>query len=453
MDNNGITHEALHAIAMISVEGERVEFVEPLLCHGAVEVWLNQLIQVVYRSLHALLVHANKDFPILKREELIMKYCAQIGVLACEIGWNYEVLQALQHIDDGNDLALKNYNLAQQERLESLINLIRGNLDNNDLAKVTTLVTVDVHARDVVNELVDAKVDSPSSFMWQRQLRLSVEAGTGNAIGTCCNASFPYYYEYLGNGGRLVITPLTDRCYITLTTALKLCMGGAPAGPAGTGKTETVKDLGKALAKYVYVFNASEQMDHISLGQLWKGTAQSGAWSCFDEMNRVTVDVLSVVSTQLRVIFNAIRAGDSSAIFEGERIKIDKAAAVFITMNPGYAGRTELPQSLKSLFRSVSMITPDLVLIAENMLLSQGFSTARVLAKKCVTLYRLSADLISKQAHYDWGLRSLKSVLMAAGAAKRKAAAAQLDDPSMPIMTEEVLMMRTLHDFTISKIG
>lgn len=82
-------------------------------------------------------------------------------------------------------------------------------------------------------------------------------------------------------------------------------------------------------------------------------------------------------------------------------------------MHPGYAGRSELPENLKVLFRSCGMIRPDLKLIWENMLMSEGFEAAPVLSVK------LSSELLSKQAHYDWGLRAVKSVLRVAGSLKR----------------------------------
>lgn len=129
-------------------------------------------------------------------------------------------------------------------------------------------------------------------------------------------------------------------------------------------------------------------------------------------------------------------------IFMGERISLEPSVGIFITMNPGYAGRTELPENLKTLFRPCAMIVPDFALICEIMLMAEGFQDARLLARKFITLYTLCKELLSKQDHYDWGLRAIKSVLVVAGTLKR-------DDHSRP---EDQVLMRALRDFNIPKI-
>lgn len=123
-----------------------------------------------------------------------------------------------------------------------LITLLLGELTKGDRQKIMTICTIDVHSRDVVGKLIQSKLESASAFQWQSQLRHRWDDEENDCFADICDAQFRYCYEYLGNTPRLVITPLTDRCYITLTQSLHLVMGGGPAGPAGTGKTETTKE-------------------------------------------------------------------------------------------------------------------------------------------------------------------------------------------------------------------
>lgn len=120
------------------------------------------------------------------------------------------------------------------------------------------------------------------------------------------------------------------------------------------------------------------------MGSIFAGLVQVGAWGCFDEFNRINIEVLSVVSAQLKAIQNSLISGKPTVdIGVGGEIKVKRVAGfatcgVFITMNPGYAGRTELPDNLKALFRPVTMIVPDLLQICEIMLFSEGFEAAKV---------------------------------------------------------------------------
>jgi len=302
-----------------------------------------------------------------------------------------------------------------------------------------------VHFRDIVKDLLNDQVQYQNEFKWQSQFKFTV-SGLSDALYESAfdaggmagpyqtakvNVDFEvfnyakrYGFEYLGNCPRLVITPLTERCQRSLIVALQYHYGGAPEGPFGTGKTETTKDLSRQLAKICFVMNCSATFEYQGVCRFFKGLAASGAWVCFDEFNRMEPMILSMISQIVINIQAALKRGSSELWLDESAVQLKRDAAVFITLNPGYAGRSELPLNLKALFRPISMVVPDSRQISEILLYSSGFIGAEQLAKKIVSIQSLANDIMKKtQIQHDFGLRSIKAIITAAQKLKLQAQA------------------------------
>ncbi|KAI9095538.1 hypothetical protein DFS34DRAFT_182154 [Phlyctochytrium arcticum] len=431
--------KSIDIVAMLSPEGERVQFLKTIKARGNVEAWLGSVEEGMIAVLRRLIKQALADFDETKRSDWVREHAGQVVLTGNQVLWSKDVSEALKNPSPTK--ALVTFKEKCARNLSGVAALVRGDLTKIQRAILGALITMDVHNRDIVQSLIDAQCSGVGDFEWTKQQRYYWDMDSDTCLVKMSTSTFIYGYEYLGCSPRLVITPLTDRCYLTLTGAMQLNLGGSPLGPAGTGKTETVKDLAKALARQCVVYNCSDGMDYKMMGKMFAGLAQSGAWCCFDEFNRIDIEVLSVIAQQLLTIKNAKDMKATRFMFEGREIRLIDTCTAFITMNPGYAGRQELPDNLKALFRPIAMMIPDYGLISEILLFSEGFENARVLAGKVVNLYKLCSEQLSQQDHYDFGMRAVKSVLIMAGALKR----------ASPELSEEMVLIRALRDSNLPK--
>ncbi|WVQ81477.1 hypothetical protein IAT38_003601 [Cryptococcus sp. DSM 104549] len=465
-----LDEEETQLLGFSSREGEEVAFRAPILLKDFPKIndWLAKVESEMRLSLAHLLSQAVAELSAffavgseISLDDLLAwidSYPAQLVVLAVQVAWTHLVEASISAAGLTGVLTLVS------KTLDLLADTVLQDIAVLQRRKCEHLITELVHQRDVIRSLITSGTRNATSFDWLYHMRFYLNEAVDDPLLKLeirmADAVFPYGYEYLGIPDRLVQTPLTDRCYLTLTQALDNQLGGSPFGPAGTGKTESVKSLGVQLGRFVLVFCCDETFDFQAMGRIFVGLCQVGAWGCFDEFNRLEERILSAVSQQVQSIQQGLAQAATNPNAEvelvGKKLKINTRTGIFITMNPGYAGRSNLPDNLKKLFRSMSMTRPDQELIAQVLLFSKGFRTAEMLASKVVPFFNLCAEQLSAQPHYDFGLRALKAVLASAGILKRdrhlKAAGAGGEDGEADQVVEQQIMIQSVTETIVPKL-
>ncbi|XP_053600523.1 cytoplasmic dynein 2 heavy chain 1 [Plodia interpunctella] len=296
--------------------------------------------------------------------------------------------------------------------------------DESERHKRQALILQCAYYISVIAALIENNVVSTNDWLWQKQLRFYLLSNK-EVVAKMGLAEISYSYEYLGvNTGQFVRTELADECFLILTQSLHLGLVGNPFGPAGTGKTESVKALGGLVGRLVLVFNCDEAMDAECMGRLLSGLALCGAWGCFDEFNRLAADTLAAVSHQLACLLPAMQrsvAGrPATALLNGKQVEVNAWCGVAATMNPagrGYGGRRQLSAALQRALRPVAMSAPAPRPLAASLLRARALPDAEELASLLCDVFSLASELLSGQRHYDWGLRALKAAVNSCGAA------------------------------------
>ena len=412
--------------SIISGEGEEVILQNPvsLNSEGLID-WLTKLDLSIKLTLSELLIALVEELDTLayhldltKILDLLNVYPSQIVTLAYQIYWTKNIQKALSLGQLSSPI----------DELKWLINgltkLVTNDVSSLSRIKIENLIIELMHKQSVINSLLEENSSTSDSFVLfsEQKFYLKNDATdrTRNIQIIHGNYVTTYSYEYLGAVRKLAYTTLLISTFTLLSEALDQNLGGLLLGPAGTGKTESVKALGHSLGRPVFVFCCDETFDVESVSRILMGISQVGGWGCFDEFNRLEENILSGISTKIEKIQNALSTSERKVELLAKSFVVNKNTGVFITNNPSYEGRSSLPDNITSKFLSFSLMVPDSETIAKIILATKGFANAYVLAATLVRFFDNMSHCCSVQKHYDFGLRSLKSVIVHAGKMNRR---------------------------------
>ncbi len=382
-------------------------------------------------------VKPNEDLDVTLEKA---KLNGQLLLTITQYQWRRKVEQECFDSSKSSDSGYSTIYESYREVLANIVKYVNESRDRIHISDKNRVILFNYiltirYLMDTTSSLKEHKVRTPENYDWQKILKFQfiekkdtqkkvVKANNKIEeyilLAEQLNNTANYGYEYIGNKERLVITPLTEKCYLTMMTAIFYNRGGSLQGPAGTGKTETIKDLARNLGKFVIVFNCSSKNNYNTMATIFLGLLRTGAWCCFDEFNRIEVEVLSVVRIQLTKIFDGLRSNAKNINFKGSYVDVNKNLAVFITMNPSYMFRSELPDNLKTLFRPISVMAAEKMKICEIKFLSEGYQTSNQLAQKLTSSLEVMEQQLSKQNHYDFSLRAIIAILKHVSFLKKK---------------------------------
>lgn len=311
-----------------------------------------------------------------------------------------------------NLLLLKTVYKKYSEFFINLSDQVKNNIMHQERKLLMSLIIITANHKEIIKLLLENNVNSSTDFNWLAQMRYYwTESDIKVSL---CNATVNYGYEYNYYQQHLVSTPLTDRCLRTLMEAYSYHLYGTIIGSVATGKTETIKYLINSLAMPYYILNMNERFTYKSILYVLKGLISCGTWICFKNLDKLELSVLSAVTQTIVNIHQVTSTNLKSVMFEGIKLNLNPNGNICIITNVQHTKYYELPDNLKILFRTISMIKPDLNQIIEMELIASGFCNGRELAAKLIIIYKLLSEQLLDRPHYKFNMCSMKTIIKTA---------------------------------------
>ena len=410
----------------VSPAGETVDFAQPVELSGNLQLTVDalesELVAALKKTLHDASEQLEQIFTapqksVEKYERLFRALPQQSLVLAAQIGWTTHCMNCFflgNKEDKGDKTKVQkkprattkdvwtNLKTAYSRHLTLLTTLAARRGNKLLQLKTAALIVVLGQLRELLEPLSGV---GPNSFDWQRQMRFTRLPGDDVSVEVSVGmARFDYGWVYHGNAHRLALTPLTDRCFLALSTAMHYGLGGHLQGPAAVGKSQTLHELGRNLGRRVMVLSCWAEMNVQCLQRLLTGVCQSGAWGCFENLCRLTASTLSFIASQLKA---AVEARESGLALEGEvSMHVHKQSAFFIISNTDQRKQATHAR-LDALFRPVAMHSPDVGVIARLLLVAQGFTSAEALSRKLCSF----CNMVTQSLPLPMDLRVMRVVV------------------------------------------
>ncbi|CCH61061.1 hypothetical protein TBLA_0D05690 [Henningerozyma blattae CBS 6284] len=392
---------------VISKEGEHFLFIKSIPLHdipqaGTYFKLIEDAIKITL--IQKIELYSNKGQIEINFSSLLQKESFQVCLLLFQLYWTNTIETTFLTND------LQSTLLELKSIMDSIVAL-RHQDSPILLQKIKNFLSECIFYYDLIKKIKELSSEALKLLEWSKVPKYYYNSDSHSISVRFGTQNLNYGYCYIGVPERLIYTPLVLDGFASMIQSFSHNFGSCLFGPAGTGKTETAKMVSQNLGRQIIVFNCDEAFDSQAINRLLLGIGQIGAWGCFDEFNRLTPNVLSAVSGCIEMIQDALSHNGVIQSSDGHSSSIHPNSGIIITLNPSYAGRSELPENLRKKFIEFSFQKPDKVVIAENILRIEGINNIDNLAANTVLFLDNMTNDCTPQKHYDFGLRSLKSII------------------------------------------